>query len=472
MKNTTRKLLDRAWNRRRFLGSAAAVAGAAGFWSPEDAEAAQSNVRTASKPSDLKITDLRIAMISKGGRAGIPVIRIDTNQGLVGWGEVRDGGSKVYALMLKSRLLGENPCNVDKVFRKIKQFGHHARQAGGVCGVEMALWDLAGKAYGVPCYQLLGGKFRDSVRIYADTTQSDDPKVYAQRMRERMASGLTFLKMDLGIGLVEKQPGTVTRPMGLTSRDVAQTQHMFTGFEITPKGIALMADYVAAIREVVGMDVPLSADHFGHIGVNSCIRLGKALEKYNLAWLEDMIPWQYTQLWKQITDAVDIPTLTGEDIYLKEPFKVLCETHAVDIVHPDLASSGGLLETKKIGDMAQEYGVAMAMHFAGTPISFYANVHCAAATENFLALEHHSLDTPWWDDLVKGPQKPIVQKGFIPVPETPGLGVELNEEFAKTKLTEGGWFEPTEEWGKPDSWDRLWSMNPPRKSAVKKLIES
>jgi L-alanine-DL-glutamate epimerase-like enolase superfamily enzyme len=472
MKNTTRKLLDRALDRRRFLGSAAAVAGAAGFWSPEDLEAAQSNVRTASKPSDLKITDLRVAMISKGGRAGIPVIRIDTNQGLVGWGEVRDGGSKVYALMLKSRLLGENPCNVDKVFRKIKQFGHHARQAGGVCGVEMALWDLAGKAYNVPCYQLLGGKFRDSVRIYADTTQSDDPKVYAQRMRERMASGLTYLKMDLGIGLVEKQPGTVTRPIGLTSRDVAQTQHMFTGFEITPKGIQLMADYVAAIREVVGMDVPLAADHFGHIGVNSCIRLGKALENYNIAWLEDMIPWQYTQLWKQITDAVDIPTLTGEDIYLKEPFKVLCETHAVDIVHPDLASSGGLLETKKIGDMAQEYGVAMAMHFAGTPISFYANVHCAAATENFLALEHHSLDTPWWDDLVKGPKKPIVQKGFIQVPETPGLGVELNEEFAKTKLTEGGWFEPTEEWGKPDSWDRLWSMNPPRKAAVKKLIDS
>ncbi len=113
------------------------------------------------------------------------------------------------------------------------------------------------------------------------------------------------------------------------------------------------------------MDIPLAADHFGHIGVNSCIRLGRALEKYNLAWLEDMIPWQYTDLWKQITDAIDVPTLTGEDIYLKESFIELCRQHAVDMIHPDLATAGGILETKKIGDAAQEYGVPMAMHFAG-----------------------------------------------------------------------------------------------------------
>ena len=112
------------------------------------------------------------------------------------------------------------------------------------------------------------------------------------------------------------------------------------------------------VREQVGWEVPLSADHFGHIGVNSCIQLGKELEKYNLAWLEDMIPWQYTDLLKKITDAVDIPILTGEDIYLKEPFMELCRNHAVDIIHPDLATSGGILETKKIGDGAQEYGVA------------------------------------------------------------------------------------------------------------------
>ncbi|MBL8223518.1 MAG: mandelate racemase/muconate lactonizing enzyme family protein, partial [Bryobacterales bacterium] len=183
---------------------------------------------------------------------------------------------KNYALVLKSRLLGENPCNIDKIFRKIKQFGGHARQGGGVCGVEMALWDLAGKVYNVPVYQMLGGKFRDRVRLYADTTQSRDPKEFAKRMKERIdKNGFTFLKMDLGVGLVEHIPGTVTRPLGTSSRDHFNTQHMFTGMEVTEKGVAAMADYVAQVREGIGLEVPLAADHFGHIGVNSCIRLGK-----------------------------------------------------------------------------------------------------------------------------------------------------------------------------------------------------
>jgi L-alanine-DL-glutamate epimerase-like enolase superfamily enzyme len=413
-------------------------------------------VRTASKPSDLKITDLRVAVVS-GAPMRCPLIRIDTNQGIYGLGEVRDGGSKTYALILKSRLLGENPCNVDKIFRKIKQFGFHARQGGGVCAVEMALWDLAGKAYNIPVYQMLGGKFRDRIRIYADTTMSLDPKVFGQRMKARLEMGLTWLKMDLGVGLVEKIPGTVTRPVGTSSRSFFNTQHMFTGMEVTDKGIALMADYVAAVREVVGMEVPLAADHFGQIGVNSCIRLGKALEKYNMAWLEDMIPWQYTELWKKITDAIDVPTLTGEDIYLKEPFIELCKNHAVDLIQPDLATSGGILETKKIGDMAQEYGVAMVMHFAGTPVSCMANVHCAAATENVLVLENHSLDNPSWGDLVDGIEKPIVNKGFITVPEKPGLGITLNEEAVKKLIRDGGYFEPTPEWDRERANDRLWS---------------
>ncbi len=439
--------------RREFLGAGLA---AGGFWSEETLESLLQHTRTASKPSALKITDLRVAVVGEAPMR-CPIIRIDTNQGISGLGEVRDGASKTYALMLKSRILGENPCNIDKIFRKIKQFGFHGRQGGGVSAVEMALWDLAGKAYGVPVYQMLGGKFRDRIRLYADTPESHDPKEYAQRMKKRMEAGYTWLKMDLGVDLVEKIPGALTRPLGTGTRDFVRTEHMFTGMELTEKGIALMCEYVAAIREIIGWEIPLAADHFGHIGVNSCIRLGKALEKYNLAWLEDMIPWQYTDLLKQITDAVDIPTLTGEDIYLKEPFIELCRRHAVDIIHPDLATAGGILETKKIGDAAQEYGVPMAMHFAGTPVSCMANVHCAAATENFLVLEFHSVDVPWWENLVEGVEKPIVDRGFIKVPEGPGLGITLNEEAVKRHLAEPGFFEPTSEWDKERSWDRLWS---------------
>src|SRR5579885_2355912 len=234
--------------RRSFLRRAAGAA-AAGFWADETIEAYQSHINTNSKPSDLKITDMRIATVTKAPMT-CPIIRLETNQGITGLGEVRDGASPTYALMLKSRLLGENPCNVDRIFRKIKQFGGHSRQGGGVCGIEMALWDLAGKAYNVPVYQMTGGKFRDKVRIYCDTTESNDPKVYGQRLKARMEQGFTWLKMDLGIDLVQNVPGAVSHPLGMDpTRDTHWIEHPFTGVEITQKGCDLMAEYVATVRQ-------------------------------------------------------------------------------------------------------------------------------------------------------------------------------------------------------------------------------
>src|SRR3954469_8308519 len=220
--------------RRSFLKSTIAALGVGSLArttrtaAPDPVEALGQNINTNSKPSDLKITDLRVAVIG-GAPMTCPLIRIDTNQGLYGLGEVRDGASKNYALMLKSRLLSQNPCNVDKLFRRIKQFGSHSRQGGGVCGVEMALWDLAGKAYNVPAYQMLGGKFRDKIRCYADTTESHDPKVYGQRLKARRDQGFTWLKMDLGIDLLNDIPGTITRPAGQSIGGGDRTQHMFTG---------------------------------------------------------------------------------------------------------------------------------------------------------------------------------------------------------------------------------------------------
>ncbi len=387
-----------------------------------------------------------------------PLIRLDTNQGLVGYGEVRDGASATYALFLKSRLRGENPCNVDRLFRKIKQFGAPARQAGGVCGVEMALWDLAGKAYGVPAYQMLGGKFRDKVRLYADTTETEDPHEQGRRLKRRMESGFTWLKQDFGIDLLKNVPGALAMPQGSSVTGGGLVMHPFTGIEITDKGIAFLSDWVAAIRQEIGMDIPLASDHYGHIGVNSCIRLARAMEKHQLAWMEDMVPWQLPELMKQIKDAVDIPILTGEDVYLKEDFAKLITAGAVDIIHPDLASAGGLLEMKKISDFAMEHGVPMAMHFAGTPVSFMANLHTAVAVDNFLVLENHSVDVPWWQDLVSGVPKPILDHGFAAPSDRPGLGVELVEEVVKAHLRPGTqYFAPTPEWDNERSWDRLWS---------------
>jgi L-alanine-DL-glutamate epimerase-like enolase superfamily enzyme len=462
MKPAVRQMLDR----RRFLQSVGAAAGAAAATMVETSEAraeaastlVQSNVKRASEPSALQITDLRVAVLVEAPMT-VPLIRIDTNQGISGYGEVRDGSSETYALFLKSRILGENPCNVDRIFRKIKQFGAPARQAGGVCGIEMACMDLAGKAWGVPCWQMLGGKFRDTVRLYADTEVHPDPKEQAARLKARMDQGITYLKQDFGIGLLREVPGTLSMPLGMDLRQNQRVMHPFTGIEITDKGVAFLSDWVGTLREVIGWEVPLSSDHYGHISVNSCIKLARAMEKWNLAWMEDMVPWQFGELMKQIKDSTTTPILTGEDIYLKEDFVKLIDMGAVDMIHPDLASSGGLIETKKIGDYAMEHGVAMAMHFAGSPFSYMASVHCAAATENFIALEHHSIDVPWWESLVtRVDGKPLVQKGFAPVPDSPGLGVEPNEAAIKAHLRpDSGYFQPTPQWDKERSNDRLWS---------------
>jgi L-alanine-DL-glutamate epimerase-like enolase superfamily enzyme len=453
---TTQRPRQPAFSRRSLLkGAGAGLAGglslaavAAAPIEEQVAYAAQ-NVQRSSSPSQLRIRDLRIAVLQRAPFR-CPLIRIDTNQGISGYGEVRDGADERYALMLKPRILNQNPCNVEAMFKRIKQFGYHARQGGGVSAVEMACWDLAGKAYGVPVFQMLGGRYRDWIRLYADT-----PGGGAQGLRTRLQQGFTFIKYDCGIEQFRRVEGALTYP---ANADFG-AEHPFSSIQLTDKGAALMAERFAQVREVIGWQIPLASDHFGHISVNSCIKLGKAVQPYQLAWLEDMVPWYYTDMLKEIKEAIDVPLLTGEDIYLLEDgFKPLIDEHAVDMVQPDLATAGGILETKRIGDYAEQAGVAMALHAAGSPVTFFANIHCAAATQNFIALEHHSVDIPWWDDLVTGVEKPTNNQGYTRVPEAPGLGFELNEEVVQQHLERGQpYFGPSDEWNRSSSNDRLWS---------------
>lgn len=445
--------------------------GGAFMFSPIEELVAQSTqkVNRYSGPSDLKITDMRYCIIQNVGRT--PIIRIDTNQGIYGLGEVRDGADERYALMLKSRILGQNPCNVEMLFKMVKQFGGHARQGGGVCAVEMALWDLCGKAYNVPCWQLLGGRYRDKVRMYADTPEAPTMDEFKARIKHRLETqGMTWLKMDISIGEIRDNPGSLINRKFWGSNlaqwnggymDYANTKHPFTAIQITDKGLDEMAKIIDEVRSVIGYEIPLSSDHYGHFDLNNAIRFGKSVEKYRLAWLEDMVPWEYTDQYKKMSDALETPVLTGEDIYLLSGFRPLIDAGAVDIIHPDLATSGGLLETKRIGDYAEEKGVAMAMHFAGSPVSFMANVHCAAATQNFLALEHHSLDSPWWDSIVKTTDgRKLFEKGFANVPLTaPGFGIELVDEEVKKHLIQSdkSYFAPTPDWNDRRSHDRIWS---------------
>ena len=283
--------------------------------------------------------------------------------------------------------------------------------------------------------------------------------------------GFTWLKMDLGIHVVTKTPDALVNSKfwdGAAGqydlRDYmgyGNTLHPFTQVQITDRGLAGLSEYVEKVRDAVGYEIPLCADHFGHFDLNNSIRFGRAMEKYRLAWLEDMVPWFDVVNNKKLSDALETPIATGEDIYcLKDGFKPLLDARAVDIIHPDIGTSGGLLETKKIGDYAEENHVAMALHMAGSPVCLMASVHCAAATQNFLAVEHHSVDVPYYNNLVRMTgSRPMIENGFANVPlDSPGLGIELNEEECKKHLAKGsGWFEPTPEWDQKRSHDRLWS---------------
>ncbi len=334
------------------------------------------------------------------------------------------------------------------------------------------------------------------LRLYADTGGGSDPADQLARLKNRMqVQGLTWLKMDLGltnvpgnvtntkfwgIGQPRTTPGPGAKPTVPTPRvasmesfmSYSNTEAPFTAIQITDKGIEEAAARVEAVRNMTGPDIPISTDHFGYLDENQFVRLCKGIDKYRLAWLEDCFPWFYTERWKRLTGSVETPVCTGETMYglngvksleTEGCFKTLLDAQAVDIIQPDLDSNGGILSTKRVGDYAELVGIPMAIHHNSSPVMFMAGVHCAAATKNFLALEHHHLDDQWWNDLlIMTDSKPIWENGYANVPLTPGLGFELNDENWKARQTKGKvYFEPTTEWDNDDIGpnrisDKLW----------------
>lgn len=398
------------------------------------AEQALANVRTNSKPSDLKITDLRLAVVASN--YDYPIIRIDTNQGVYGLGEVRDAGHKEDALRFKAFLLGKDPTNVDLIYNMLERFAGPGREAGGISGIEMALWDLTGKVYGVPAYQFMGGKYRDTVRCYADTPtpKSATPEAYARLVKGRVDMGYTWVKFDVGVGIFQ----------------AAGIKGAMSGNRLTQRGLEYFREIVAAVRNAVGPELPICIDHFGPLSVEDCIRLGHALEEYDLSWLEDMVPDTNVDGLCDITRAIRTPTLNGENTFGLKTFRPMIERRAVSILQPDLETAGGIRETKRIADYGAEFGMPTVLHFAGSPIGLMANLHAAAAIKSFLCLENHFVELlPWWKDLVTGMEEPFFKDGYISVPEKPGLGVDLNEDVIKEHLRYPGYFEATDEWNTP-----------------------
>jgi L-alanine-DL-glutamate epimerase-like enolase superfamily enzyme len=448
------------FSRRTFLtkstaATSAIVAGS--LITHADLEAVSGQMNTNSKPSALRITDMRVVMASPAYEGDSRcLVRLDTNQGISGYGDVRGRASKTYALILKSRIMGMNPCNVAAIFYKIKQHGDHGVMGGGVSAVEMACWDLAGKAWGVPVWQMLGGKFRDRILLYADTTSSPNPAQMVTHLKERVTQGFKFLKMDLGVaGLAGA--GNVARPPAMTATGLSgmpRSPHQFSGGQITDKGLRAIEEYCAAVREGVGWSIPIATDHYGSFNVENIIKLAQTVDKFNLAWLEDTVPWQFADDLVRIKNSCRTPILTGEDIYLATGYKELFEKRAISIAHPDPAECGGILEAKKIADLAAQYGIATCFHNHNNPTTLFAAVHAAAATEQFMALEFHNGDhTEEFFSVVSGVPTPIIQDGFVAVPDGPGLGFDYNLEALKKWVKQGGFLEPTTEWDNERSFD-------------------
>jgi L-alanine-DL-glutamate epimerase-like enolase superfamily enzyme len=433
-------------SRRKLLGGTTALGSMLKFVERDaTAQTPQpGNVNRNSAPSKLRITDMRACRIAS--KIDYPIIRIDTNQGVYGLGEVRDGGVEGIALVLKPHLVGRNPLDIEPNLDSIRKFANHLRLGGGYSAVDIALHDIAGKVYGVPCWRLIGSKYRDRVRTYCHLPQSWDANVLAQAVRRRKQMGFTFYKMDdFASQFMADVPGAV-RDDGVA----------------TDKGLKVLCDHIAQVRDAIGYEVPLAADHVGsRLRVNDCIRYAKAFEPYQLAWLEDVLPPQPGELgfggnisrdwrgFKEIKEATTTPLAMGEDLFgLEEGFKDFIDNRAIDIIHPEPLTAGGIRETKRIADYAAMGHIPTAVHCVVSPVGTMADVHVIATIRDFVALEHHALDLPWWSDLVMGIPKPIIQDGYIPVPETPGLGVELNDEVVKEHLRVPGYFEPTPQYDK------------------------
>ena len=260
------------------------------------------------------------------------------------------------------------------------------------------------------------------------------------------------------------------RAMRGEAYDLFNTAHAFTGIHLTDVGLDYLEQYMADCRAVTGYEIPIAIDHLGHIPLEDASNWQR-LERFNLAWMEDPVPWQWTDQYVRLAQSTTTPIGTGEDIYLKESFMPLFKSGALAVVHPDVLTAGGIMETKKIGDLAEDHGVQCPSTWPESPIACMAAVHVAAATRNFMSLEVHSVDVPWWDQLVKGLPQPLIQNGYIDVPNAPGLGItELKEELITKKLHRDfpiAW-QPTDEWDKEWANDRQWSKQEPEqhKSAV------
>jgi L-alanine-DL-glutamate epimerase-like enolase superfamily enzyme len=390
----------------------------------------------------MKITDLKCTVLGQN-----PVVRIATDEGVSGFGQVESYKPylKPHVLFYRDLILGEDPTNVERVMLKIRRLGSFKPWGSAVSAIEMALWDIAGKAAGLPVYKLLGGKVRDKVRVYNGAVRfpmtSFSPADYAENMAKMKAAKEGFTIIKQGIGFHSQMPGQF--PNFSYGELQPGGRHPNRGL-LTERGLKYVIACVEAMKEVLGDEVGLALDCGPGWMVPDAIRLAKALEPLNVLWLEDLITGDYTpyvlaDLYREVTRSTSTPIHTGEQIYLRQNFKDLLEKKAVNIIGPDPCDIGGIAELKWAAEYADLHGILMAPHGTGDGlIGLAALVQVSAALpQNYIAFEYPVGRPEWWYEIVDGLPDPIVKDGFIEVWDKPGMGVDFNVEAAKKYLAAG-----------------------------------
>ena len=428
------------WTRRGFLGSIPGVALAPRLAAQRRDSSARAEKRTGD--GSIKITDLKCAIIGRN-----PVVRVVTDQGISGYGQAESAKPylKPMVLFYKDYLLGENPTDVERVMLKIRRLGAFKPWGSAVSAIEIALWDIAGQAAGVPVYKLLGGKIRDRVRVYNGAVRfpmtGQTPHDYAENMAKMKEAkeGFTLIKQAVGF----HNPAMMhAMTNGWYDDTRTGAPHSDRGL-MTERGLKQVIACVEAMKKVLGDEIGLALDCGPGWTVKDAITFARALEPLHITWLEDIITGDYTpypnaEVFREVTQSTSIPIHTGEQIYLRQNFKDLIEKQAVNIVGPDPEDVGGIAELKWIAEYADLHGILVAPHgiFDGL-IGLAAHVHMGAALpQNYIAFEYPLGQPEWWYEIVDGLPNPIVKRGFIDVWERPGLGVTFNVQAAKSHLTE------------------------------------
>ncbi len=422
----------RQLSRREFFGRSAGLAAAA--WTLEQSQVLKAMPQAESMLGKVKIRDVQTATIQLNYPAHL--VKITTEQGPFGIGEAFNGTGVLDNIgRLKRYVIGEDPLQVDYLLNRMLEgtSGHHGAYMRAVSGIETALWDLAGKILNVPVYVLLGGKFRDRLLVYHDTgsPRTADPKPWVEEALRSKDYGFKAMKFDLD---------WESRGQGVAGKPYQYRREVWNR-SISAQEQRQWVRIIEEILKALGPGYDVAVDCHWEYNTRDALRLAQALEPLNLWFLEDPIPPDNPDAMARLAAATRTPIATGENLDTRGQFRPYVEKQACDIVQPDPQRCGGLLEAKRIADLADLYYITFACHNMCTPVGATAAGHACAAIRSFVALESDSIEIPWWKDIIVNDGGKFYRDGFLTLSGKPGFGVELNEDVAKAHLAPGTqWF--------------------------------